>query len=101
MAEDSKLLGVFGVMDGHGGDFCSSFVASFLPSAIEEAFALIDDDHRITFKEKVEEALIKAFAATETSLKQQPRMRVDVEKIVKDTGIKWKVTPVIDKVQEK
>ena len=83
-------------MDGHGGDFSSTFVASFLPSAIEEAFTIMNG-HRMT-KENIEEALMKAFAATETSLRDQPRMRVDVEKTVKETGIRWKVTPVLDKV---
>lgn len=100
--DTSKLLGIFGVMDGHGGDFSSAYVASFLPSAIEEAFNLVIHDNHADFivaKESIEESLFRAFAATESSLQHQPRMKVEVEKIVKENApIKWKVTPVLDNV---
>lgn len=91
-----NLEGIFGVMDGHGGEFTASFIKSSLPSFIEEAFSLVKED-RYT-DDAIRNALLRAFATTETNLKNQPRMRVEVKRITRGTDTVLKINPVIDKV---
>lgn len=82
----------FGVMDGHGGDFSSSFLSEVLPAAIEEALLVHAEESRNSSWTDVilRSSLLKAFAVAETNLRSQPRMQVEVTD-------KKKIVPVIDK----
>jgi serine/threonine protein phosphatase PrpC len=76
---------LFGVCDGHGGAFCSTYLAANLPRIVATAAAeapssgrssLIDDDD--TTPELLEAVLRAACLQADEELRAQPRLRVDI-----------------------
>lgn len=77
------LWSLFGVCDGHGGAFCSSYLAANLPRIIATVFAegsaaptLANDDD--TTPEMLQDLLTRACLCADEELRTQPKLRVDI-----------------------
>jgi serine/threonine protein phosphatase PrpC/ankyrin repeat protein len=85
---------LFGVCDGHGGDFCASYLAEHLPRiaahAVYTVGNLIDDSN--TTPEMLEEVLNLTCKLAEESLRDHTRLKMDrkIDKITKEVKIDCK-----------
>jgi hypothetical protein len=89
---------LFGVCDGHGGGFCSTYLAANLPRIVAEAAAEVatragippahvagDED---TTAETLHAVLTAACLRADDELRSQPRMKVDVSEKTGDVDCK-------------
>lgn len=82
-------MSLFGVLDGHGGDFSASYLSDALPKCIYES--LVSHFENDWTEKGLVDALTSAFAEAERNLREQPRMTVEIE------GERRRIVPLIDK----
>jgi protein phosphatase 1G len=91
-------VALFGVMDGHGGDFCSTFLADNLPTAIEVALkGVFGSAHKHLGADRLRVVLSEAFSTVEAKLQSHPRMMVDVLLETKGDRTLRRIAPVVDR----
>lgn len=98
---DRKSWSLFGVMDGHGGDFSSDFVSKCLPgivaeqlrelektSLVHQQLVMSHEDRIACFDESLKTALCNACLQLDALLSEQERMKVSGRH-----GVKGKEAP--------
>lgn len=94
LAAELPFVSAFGVLDGHGGDFSSSFLAAQLPVLLRESFLsrVTSSTNNSWSGEELRLVMTEAFGEAERGLREHQRMQVDVE-----LAPRRKVVPVVDK----